>query len=143
MVGERVRFTSFFNEESLCHKLGVYPSFICCNDNDASEFVLEYDKLGGRDARRDEVEDDLFLSSGLAPSVLSDRVLTSDSGRRKETVRDRRSVILSFLTSGSAGFTGSGSLYSNFPSLSDAKYSSPRPNTTCRVAKSRVEPSLG
>jgi hypothetical protein len=36
----------------------------------------------------------------------------------------------------SSFFSGSGSLNSSFPFLSDAKNSFPRPNTTCKLAKS-------
>lgn len=57
----------------------------------------------------------------------------SDRGRRKDIVLDRLIVGLSSFVAASTGVSGfltSGSLYSTFPSLSEAKYSSPRPKTT-------------
>jgi hypothetical protein len=139
-----------------------------CNDI-VSEPVVEYERLGGRDARRDETDDVRLLVAGISEAALSERMLservisgralsertlsgrtpTSDNGRRIETVLDLLKACLSAFVSlasfvsSSAGFLTVGSLNSNFPFLSEAKYSSPRPKTTWRVAKSRVEPSVG
>jgi hypothetical protein len=96
--------------------------------SDDIELVLENDMLGGREARLDEAAEDLRLSV-LSAVEASDLVLMSDSGRRKETVLALRNAGLSSSFSSSTGFLISGSLNSNLPSLSDAKYSSPRPNT--------------
>jgi hypothetical protein len=96
---------------------------------DAAELVLENDRLGGREARLDAVEEDHLFSPASDPT-LSDLVLTSDSGRKNDTVLALLSTGLSTFSSSSTGFLISGSLCSNFPFLSDAKYSSPRPNTT-------------
>lgn len=57
----------------------------------------------------------------------------SDSGLRNDTVLDR--LIAGFSNSsspsvGGGGFLISGSFFSSFPFLSEAKYSSPRPKTT-------------
>jgi hypothetical protein len=112
------------------------------DDIDATELVLEYERLGGREARLDVVAEDLLLST-LSLTAVSDLVLTSDSGRKNDTVLALLNADLSIFSSSSACFFVSGSLYSNFPSLSEAKYSSPRPKTTCNVAKSRVVPSVG
>jgi hypothetical protein len=109
---------------------------------DAAELVLENDRLGGREARLDAVDED-HLVSPVSDPTLSDLVLTSDRGLRKDTVLALLSAGLSTFSSSSTGFLTSGSLCSNFPFLSEAKYSSPRPNTTWRVAKSRVVPLVG
>jgi hypothetical protein len=111
-------------------------------DIDAAELVLEYERLGGLEARLDEAADDRRLSP-LSAGALSDLVLMSDNGRKNDTVLALRNAGLSFFSSSSACFLASGSLNSIFPSLSEAKYSSPRPKTTCRLAKSRVVPSVG
>lgn len=98
---------------------------------DPSELVLEFVKLGGREARCDDIDDDrdcLLLNESAL--VASDLTLVSDKGRRNETVRDLLSAMRSIFSSSSTCFLTSGSLYSSFPFLSDAKYSSPRPNTT-------------
>jgi hypothetical protein len=140
-----------------------------CSDI-VSEPVVEYERLGGRDARRDETDDVRLFVAGTSGAALSDRMLservmvsgralsertlsgrtlTSDSGRRIEKVLDLLKACLSAFVSlasfasSSADFLTAGSLNSNFPFLSEAKYSSPRPKTTWRVAKSRVEPSVG
>jgi hypothetical protein len=109
---------------------------------DAAELVLEYERLGGLEARLDEAAEDRRLSA-LSVGTLSDLVLMSDNGRKNDTVLALRKDGLSFFSSSSACFLTSGSLNSNFPFLSDAKYSSPRPKTTWRLAKSRVVPSVG
>jgi hypothetical protein len=98
--------------------------------SDAAELVREKDRLGGREARLDEAADERLLSV-VSTGYVSDRVLTSDSGRKKDTVLARLNAGLSTLSSSSTGFLAtSGSLYSHFPLLSLAKYSSPRPKTT-------------
>jgi hypothetical protein len=69
-----------------------------------------------------------------------------DRGLRNETVLDRLKAGLSSLPALSheeGAFLTSGSLCSSFPFLSEAKYSAPRPNTTWRVGKSRLDPSVG
>ena len=116
-----------------------------CSDI-VSDPVVEYERLGGRDARRDETDDVRLFATGasgaalsertLSERVISGRTLTSDSGRRIEAVRDLLQACLSAFASlvsfasSSAGFLTAGSLNSNFPFLSEAKYSSPRPKTT-------------
>jgi hypothetical protein len=121
-----------------------------------SDPVVEYERLGGRDARSDETDNVRLFATGVSEAALSERTLskrvvsgrtlserrlsgrtlTSDSGRRIETVLDLLKACLSAfvslvsLVSSSAGFFTAGSLNSNFPFLSEAKYSSPRPNTT-------------
>jgi hypothetical protein len=89
------------------------------------------------------LEDRLLLLDSMV--AFSDRTLVSDSGLRKDTVLDLLKACLSSFSSSSVGvgFLTSGSLYSSFPCLSDAKYSSPRPKTTWREAKSRAVPSVG
>ena len=93
--------------------------------------------------------DRLRLACRLGVSIagLKGFVDESDNGRRNDIVRDRlRGAGLSSFGGGSGGSRGlltSGSLNSSFPSLSDAKYSSPRPNTTCSVGKSRSGPLGG
>jgi len=109
---------------------------------EAVELVREYDKLGGREARLDETIEERLLSIESLVGV-SDLMLTSDNGRRNDTVLALLSAGLPTLSSSSIGFLTSESLNSNFPSLSEAKYSSPRPKTTCKLAKSRVVPSVG
>jgi hypothetical protein len=105
--------------------------------------------LRGRGVRWEVEEERLRLASRLGDSIagLNGFVDGSDNGRRKDIVRDRLSGagLSSFGrgSGGTRGFLTSGSLNSSFPFLSDAKYSSPRPNTTCRVGKSRSDPSVG
>lgn len=94
-----------------------------------SDDVLEDDKLGGLVPRWDEMDDDLVLRAESVNDP-SDPVLALDRGLKKLTVLARRSICFSIFSSSSATFFGSGSLFSNFPFLSDAKYSSPRPKTT-------------
>ena len=70
----------------------------------------------------------------------------SEVGRTKDIVLERLRFGFSISlksSNGGSGFLTSGSLYSSLLFLSDAKYSSPRPNTTCREAKSRVLPFVG
>lgn len=112
---------------------------------DASEPVVEYERLGGRDARCDDMDDVRLLTTGVSLDVLSNRVLVCESGRKNDTVLDLRRACLSPLSfsSSSIDFFTSGSLNSSFPFLSDAKYSSPRPKTTCSDAQSRAVPSAG
>lgn len=109
---------------------------------DASESVrAENDMLGGRDAEWEAVDAGLLGDEGL--SVTGGRgfmVFKSGCARKEDMVLDLRSPGFSSVTSG-AFF--SGSLNSSFPFLSEAKYSSPRPKTTCNEAKSRVVLSLG
>jgi hypothetical protein len=101
-----------------------------CNEGEASEFVLEYVRLGGRDRRREEIVEDRLLSPASVAAEESDLVLTSDNGRKNDTVLDLRIAGFSNSPFASAGLLGSGSLNSSFPFLSEAKYSSPRPKTT-------------
>lgn len=116
----------------------VYPT-------DASDPAVEYERLGGRDACKDEMDVvRLFLTDPSVP-VLSDRTLACDSGLRNETVLDlRKARRLTFsLSSSPTDLLISGSLNSSLPCLSEAKYSSPLPKTTCNEAQSRVVPSFG
>jgi hypothetical protein len=106
--------------------------------SDDIELVLENDRLGGREARLDDAAEERRLSADS-----SDLVLMSDRGRKNDTVLALRNAGLSISFSSSVDFLTSGSLNSILPSLSDAKYSSPRPKTTCKVAKSRVLPFVG
>jgi hypothetical protein len=117
-------------------------SYIGSTSSEDMELVLENDKLGGLEARLDDAAEDHLLSA-VSAAEASDLVLISDNGRKNDTVRALLNAGLSASFSSSTTFLISGSLNSNFPSLSDAKYSSPRPKTTCNVAKSRVVPSVG
>jgi hypothetical protein len=84
------------------------------SDNiDAAELVLENDRLGGREARLDVVDED-HLFSPVSAVVFSGRRLMSDSGRKNDTVLALRSAGLSTFSSSSAGFLTSASLYSSF-----------------------------
>ena len=83
------------------------------------------------------IKEDLLLEDGDSRSRKPDFWLSSDRGRMNDTVRD----LLSARFSTNSSFVGSffscsGSLYSSFPLLSEAKNSSPRPKTTCKLAKS-------
>ncbi|KAH6633024.1 hypothetical protein C7974DRAFT_375171 [Boeremia exigua] len=113
--------------------------------SDVSELVVEYERLGDRDTRRDEIDDVRLFKRGASDTGTSDRLLAWESGRKKETVLDLRKACLSILSLSSSltDFLTSGSLNSSFPFLSDAKYSSPRPKTTWSEAQSRVVPSVG
>ena len=95
--------------------------------------LVDKAKLGGLPL----IRDDLLLEDGDSRSRKPDFWLSSDRGRINEIVRDllsaRFSINSSFVGS---FFSSSGSLYSSFPLLSEAKNSSPRPNTTCKLAKS-------
>lgn len=104
--------------------------------NDASEFDLkDSDMLGGLPL----INEDLRLDEGESKSRKLDFWPSSDRGRRNEMVLDLRSARFSTSSSGVGSFfSGSGSLYSNFPLLSEAKNSLPRPKTTCKLAKSRT-----
>jgi hypothetical protein len=96
--------------------------------SDGSDHVrAENDMLGGRD---DDAPDDRRLDAGL--SVATCFGLALGNGRKNDTlVRARLNTGLSSRSSDAgAGALTSGSLYSSFPCLSDAKYSSPRPKTT-------------
>lgn len=99
---------------------------------EASDPVAEYDRLGGRDARCDDMDDVRLFTTGESDGVNSDRLLVCDIGRKNDTVLDLRRACRSIFSfsSSSTVFLTSGSLYSSFPFLSDAKYSSPRPKTT-------------
>jgi hypothetical protein len=112
---------------------------------EASDPVAEYERLGGREARCDEIEDVRLVNVGASKVAPSDRMLVCDSGRKKDTVLERLLVCLSSFSfsSSSAAFLTSGSLNSSLPFLSEAKYSSPRPKTTWSDAQSRVVPSVG
>lgn len=115
-----------------------------CDVNEASDIDLaEKAKLGGREACC-EAPDDRLLE-GVSMAGLVCLVLVSDNGLRNDTVLDLLNTGFSSISSGGGGGGSffSGSLYSSLPFLSDAKYSSPRPNTTWSVAKSRLEPSAG
>lgn len=83
--------------------------------SDATELVLEKDRLGGREARLDEAAEERLLSD-VSTGNVSDRVLTSDRGRKNDTVLARLNAGLSTLSSSSTCFlAASGSLYSHFP----------------------------
>lgn len=112
---------------------------------EASEPVVEYDRLGGRDARCEEIEGVRLFTTGTSAGAPSDRLLVCDNGRKNDTVLDLRKACLSAFSfsSSSTDFLTSGSLNSSFPFLSDAKYSSPRPKTTWSDAQSLITPSVG
>lgn len=95
---------------------------------EASDPVVEYDKL----IRCDDIDDVRLFTTGESDDVISDQLLVCDNGRKNNTVLDLRRVCRSTLSfsSPSTVLLTSSSLYSSFPSLSDAKYSSPRPKTT-------------
>lgn len=100
-----------------------------------SEVWREKDMLGGLEGGCDVLDERLLLGSrtGVSTTESADLVLRSDSGRRNDIVLARRRAGLfcfSRLSSEGGGFLISGSLFSSFPFLSEAKYSSPRPNTT-------------
>jgi hypothetical protein len=99
---------------------------------EASDPVVEYDRLGGRDARCEDIDDVRRFMTGASDGAASARMLVCDNGRKNDTVLDLRKICRSVFSfsSPSVGFLTSGSLNSNFPFLSEAKYSSPRPNTT-------------
>lgn len=62
---------------------------------------------------------------------------------KTDIVRVRLSEGFESICSSGGGSFFSGSLNSSFPFLSEAKYSLPRPKTTCSVWKSRTVPSGG
>jgi hypothetical protein len=107
--------------------------------SDASEFDRnESDKLSGRPF----INEALLLEAGDCDSQSIELclLLSSERVRMNDMVFDLLSARFSSSSSGVASFfSGSGSLNSSFPFLSDAKNSFPRPNTTCRLAKSRLE----
>ncbi|KAL5372100.1 hypothetical protein PMIN02_012687 [Paraphaeosphaeria minitans] len=109
--------------------------FSVCND--ASEFDRnESDKLGGHPF----ISEDLLLDADDCDSWSRKLclLLSSERGRMRDIVLDLLSARLSSTSSGVASFfSGSGCLKSSFPFSSDAKNSFPRPNTTCKLAKSR------
>lgn len=99
-----------------------------------SEVGLGNEVLGGLDVAEAD-EDLLFETSPFTVSIagLIGFVDGSESGLMNDIVLDRLRggfSSLTVLSIGVCGFFTSGSLYSNFPLLSAAKYSSPRPNTT-------------
>jgi len=113
--------------------------------SDVSDIVRdENEMLGGREDDCCEAADDRLLDEGLSiAGAICCFALELGSGRKNDTlVRALLSTGFSSNSSGVGAFT-SGSLYSSFPYLSDAKYSSPRPKTTCSDAKSRSVPSVG
>lgn len=115
--------------------MGVMVSEACDSKDgavEASDPVVEYDRLGGRDALCNDMDDVRLFVVEASSGVLSDRPLVCDRGRRNETVLDLRNACRSnfSFSSSSVDFLTSGSLNSSFPFLSDAKYSSPRPKTT-------------
>lgn len=119
-----------------CAALGGRDSGCEFNEcSEASEFDRnESDRLGGLPF----IKDDLLLDNGESRSDKFDLLLSSERGRMKDIVLDLLSARLPSSSSGDGSFfSGSGSLYSSFPFLSDAKNSFPRPNTTCKLAKSR------
>lgn len=103
-----------------------------------SDVGLGTDVLEDHNPGCDETDNECSLecTESFLLNISLGRVLNfavgSDSGRRKDTVLDRLKDGLSKSSSVSdgGGFLISGSLFSSFPFLSDAKYSSPRPNTT-------------
>lgn len=111
-----------------------------------SDITLVSDVPGGRVEDSELEGDRLFEFSMVGESIEGAlcRVLESDRWLMNEIVRDRLKTGFSAAASiGASGFLTSGSLYSSFPFLSEAKYSSPRPNTTCSEAKSRVVSPAG
>jgi hypothetical protein len=100
--------------------------------------ALEADTAGVHKLGRgcDETDCDRGAGSSRLKTSLVGGVVNfaigSESGRRKEIVLDRLSFGFSESSSPSVNvdFLISGSLTSSFPYLSEAKYSSPRPNTT-------------
>ena len=93
------------------------------------------DMLGGLPL----IKEDLRLDDGESKSRKLGFWLSSDRGRMNEMVLDLLSARFSMSSSGVGSFfSGSGSLYSNLSFLSEAKNSFPRPNTTCKLAKSRA-----
>lgn len=115
-----------------------------CEVIEASDIDLEENaRLGGRDADC-EAEDERLLEEGVSIAGTGGvcLVLGSNGHINDTLVRALLNTGFSSRSSGGGAFF-SGALYSNFPFLSEAKYSSPRPNTTWRVAKSRSEPSDG
>lgn len=112
---------------------------------EASEPAVEYDRLGGRDALCEDMDDVRMFVVGASGSEKSARLLVCDNGRRNDTVLDLRNACRSTFSfsSSSVNFLTSGSLNSSFPFLSEAKYSSPRPKTTWSDVQSRMVPSVG
>jgi hypothetical protein len=107
----------------------------------ASEGGLEKMVLGGLDDSCDTFDDLLFEPESSIANVSRAGVgvfiiEVSGGGLKIEIVLERFKAGFSSPapSTGVEGFLGSGSLFSNFPLLSDAKYSSPRPKTTCKVA---------
>jgi hypothetical protein len=100
--------------------------------------------MGGRVEDTELEADRIVAFSKVGESIEGALCLLLDSDRwvMNEIVLDRLRTGFSG-SIGVSGFLTSGSLYSNFPFLSEAKYSSPRPNTTWSEAKSRVGPASG
>ncbi len=99
---------------------------------EVSDPVVEHERLGDRDACCAEMDDVRLLYEGVSEPGTSERLLARESGRKKDTVLDLRTAFLPTfsLSSSSVAFLTFGSVNSSFPLQSDAKYSSPRPNTT-------------
>jgi hypothetical protein len=57
---------------------------------EASDPVVEYDRLGGRDARCEDIDDVRRFMTGASDGAASARMLVCDNGRKNDTVLDLR-----------------------------------------------------
>jgi hypothetical protein len=59
---------------------------------EASDPVVEYDRLGGRDARCEDIDDVRRFMTGASDGAASARMLVCDNGRKNDTVLDLRKI---------------------------------------------------